>query len=616
MTIKHLPSFRFQAVCNIPRPEVNGYPPRGEIHPDVIPAPDGASRFLMVWTPFPGGPHATETEYPCIARSDDGINWSLPEGAPVPLVNNWSGTFNADPDLLFVKDRYYLYYQTYHNKLWSVFSIQSPGFHFEGAGVRAIRPDRFSRSPSVLYDRQRDSFLMYFDEKDKTTGYFTVKCAESKDGVTFPADTIKTCLELPAETAVWHPAVRYYNGYFWMMAPLYHGPKLKGGPWLGDLYLWTSLNGWDWTPGSKIISYLNLPGESGKFPISAYRAAMLFQDDTCYLWLSYYLAKSTPTFSWAHDFECRIALYTSPVERPWREDCAGGGKVIIQRRFSQVTAGRFYRREFAGVHFLRGMERDDGWDAIVPLQFEMEPEPRIFFYSRNSKATVLYRVNRRGEMDVLWESREGAESDWRRITAVAFQGGPGLLFQGNNGVFRLVRVDDHGMDRVWEIRSDGEWQPLSVHYGNWVLLYNAALGRGRLCYLNDGGMDLLWEADGWPQDCQISAGLDIIPYLLFHHPDAGEIGCYSITKDGLELRWKRKRLLWRGNWSIVSLETGSAFNRQLLFYEAPTGRARLFEMKNDKLKACGRMTGLPGNCRAVLPLAADGPGQMIFLYGL
>ena len=616
MTHKNFPSFTFQAVCNIPRPEVNGYLPRGEIHPDVIPDPRGVARFLMVWTPFPGGPNATGTEYPCIARSDDAINWSLLEEAPVPLVKNWSGTFNADPDLLFVKDRYYLYYQTYHNKLWSVFSNQSPEFRFEGAGERAIQPARFSRSPSVLYDRERDSFLMYFDAKDKTTGYFGIKCAESKDGVTFPAGAVKTCFKLPAKTAVWHPAVRYFNGYFWMVASLYHGPKLKGGPWLGDLYLWRSLNGFDWSPGRKIISYLNLPGENGKFPISTYRAAMLFQDNTCYLWLSYYLAKSAPTFSWAHDFECRIALYTSKVESPWCEDCEGGGKVIIQRRFPRVTAGQFFRWDFAGVRFLQGMERDDGWNEVVPLQFENDPARKLVFYSRNSGATVLYQVNSQGDMDLLWEHRDEANEAWRRIVAVVVQGSPGLLYYGNNGVLRLARVDGRGIYPVWETRPEGEWQLVSVHYGNWILLYNAAQGRGRLYYLDDGGMDLLWEEAGWPQDCQISSGVDIIPYLLFHHRGAGEISCYSIAKDGIKLRWKQKRVLWRGNWLIIPGKTGDVCDRQLLFYEVATGKAALFEMKNDKLKACGRITGLPGDRRTVVWLAADGEGQTIFLYGV
>ena len=74
------------------------------VHPSVLYFPDGwnGHRYWMAYTPYAGGTDGRED--PCIAYSDDGDTWTVPEGAPYPLDDKpGSPTYNSDTNLV-VKD--------------------------------------------------------------------------------------------------------------------------------------------------------------------------------------------------------------------------------------------------------------------------------------------------------------------------------------------------------------------------------------------------------------------------------------------------------------------------------------------------------------------------------
>ncbi|MBD5284632.1 MAG: hypothetical protein HDS31_08575 [Bacteroides sp.] len=74
------------------------------IHPKVLYFKDGWNgyKFWMAYTPYPFG--IPTHENPSIAASDDGINWSLPNGCPNPLDTPPSFGYNSDTHLVYRPD--------------------------------------------------------------------------------------------------------------------------------------------------------------------------------------------------------------------------------------------------------------------------------------------------------------------------------------------------------------------------------------------------------------------------------------------------------------------------------------------------------------------------------
>lgn len=71
------------------------------IHPKVIYFEKGwhGYKFWMAYTPYPSG--STEAENPCIAVSDNGINWSVPKGLSNPLATAPNNGYNSDTHLVY-----------------------------------------------------------------------------------------------------------------------------------------------------------------------------------------------------------------------------------------------------------------------------------------------------------------------------------------------------------------------------------------------------------------------------------------------------------------------------------------------------------------------------------
>lgn len=84
------------------------------VHPDVVVREGGIDSeiiYLMAVTPLPD--NVEYYENPELFISNDGINWSVPDGAYSPIVSppsNWAG-YNSDPDLLDLDGTLHLFYR-------------------------------------------------------------------------------------------------------------------------------------------------------------------------------------------------------------------------------------------------------------------------------------------------------------------------------------------------------------------------------------------------------------------------------------------------------------------------------------------------------------------------
>lgn len=87
------------------------------IHPKVLyfETPWNGYKFWMTYTPYPNGD--TDKENPCIAVSNDGIEWTVPTGLANPVVGRPSEGYNSDPHILYNEkgDEMELWWREYRN---------------------------------------------------------------------------------------------------------------------------------------------------------------------------------------------------------------------------------------------------------------------------------------------------------------------------------------------------------------------------------------------------------------------------------------------------------------------------------------------------------------------
>lgn len=130
------------------------------IHPKVLYFDRGwnGHKWWMAYTPYPHGSIADEN--PCIAVSDDGINWAAPEGLENPLATAPRGGYQSDTHLVYepVHDVLECWYRTYNIKenssiLYS--RTSTDGVHWTEAenvsnAVNSVHKDCLSPAVSVV----------------------------------------------------------------------------------------------------------------------------------------------------------------------------------------------------------------------------------------------------------------------------------------------------------------------------------------------------------------------------------------------------------------------------------------------------------------------------------
>ncbi|MGQ9497700.1 MAG: hypothetical protein ACUVRC_01680 [Desulfotomaculales bacterium] len=327
----------FTLVCeDLKLPRFDG---RGVVHPDVI---YWRGRYIMAYTPYP----PSEAENICLVSSRDLIHWTT--GAwqnPVVAYDRrvvWKDAFIADPDILYVPalNKWFLWFQPASHTLgrrqgkrllttialatsndgieWSDTEVANPVMWPRDNRGRLWEADLI-RSPSVLYDQPNRRFIMWFDSKlersanGKQNGYYPMKIgrAVSPDGVNWTHDPRPVVY---STYSVWHPAVRYFDGTYWMYFPSRFGIELA-----------TSTDGVRWRRHGVVI-----PRQEGTWLHKPYRCSPLMFPRTCYLFVSSFDKNGIP----------RIALFRSelsPAGRAYQsrhcyrvDDNLLGGKIILK----------------------------------------------------------------------------------------------------------------------------------------------------------------------------------------------------------------------------------------------------------------------------------------------
>ncbi|MEW5762880.1 MAG: hypothetical protein AB1776_06750 [Bacillota bacterium] len=320
----------------LPLPRYGGL---GVVHPDVI---YWRGRYIMAYTPYP----PNRVENICLAASRDLLHWSSgawqnPVVAWDPRVV-WKDAFIADPDILYVPalKKWFLWYQPASYTLghrrgkrllaaialatskdgitWSDTEAPNPVMRPRENGGRFWEAD-LVRSPSVLYDQRKRRFLMWYDSKREVSlsggaqGYYPMKIgrAVSADGISWTHDPRPA---IACSYSVWHPAVRYFDGTYWMYFPSRFGIELA-----------TSTDGLHWRRRGVVI-----PRREGTWLHKPYRCSPVMFPNVCYLFVSSFDSSGVP----------RIALFKSELSPAGRRhltrhpysvrDNLLGGKIILR----------------------------------------------------------------------------------------------------------------------------------------------------------------------------------------------------------------------------------------------------------------------------------------------
>lgn len=172
-------------------------------HPKVLyfDTPWNGWKYWMAYTPYPYGD--ADYENPSIAVSNDGINWSKPDGLINPLVLQPELNYchYSDPHLVFNED-------TNQMELWYRFTdnvnhidkilrkTTSNGILWSAEKLCFTVTDKFALSPSVIYENGTYK-IWYINE------YYECMYEESKDAYNWYNEK-KVTLNLVDDLAPWH----------------------------------------------------------------------------------------------------------------------------------------------------------------------------------------------------------------------------------------------------------------------------------------------------------------------------------------------------------------------------------------------------------------------------
>jgi hypothetical protein len=216
------------------------------VHPDFVATPAGAfaASLHLAITPYPFGDPAFEN--PSFFEGGRRDIWTLPAGAPNPVVLPDAG-YLSDPDIVWVPERgeLWLYYRqvTADNIVRLVRTRDGRTWSPPIEVARA--PNHEIVSPSVVRRAEGDWWMFAVNSGPAGCGAAstTVEARRSSDGVRWgPPATVS--LEVPGFWA-WHLDVQWIaeEGAFWA---LFNG-KTEGGCTTPALFIARSENGTEWT---------------------------------------------------------------------------------------------------------------------------------------------------------------------------------------------------------------------------------------------------------------------------------------------------------------------------------------------------------------------------------
>lgn len=248
------------------------------MHPDVLyfDKKFRGHKYWMAYTPYPDSDERYEN--PCIAVSEDGFDWKVPQGLRNPIAPppNDLAEHGHYSDTEMISD---------NGKLVVFFVYNRGGVVGPSKFFRVISQDGIKWSkPELIYQTTADtsgySPAVIREDKDYSMWYVSngnrMFLTTSKDGKVW--DAPKKCeLDISGWT-LWHIDVIKTNlGYEGLLCAINNTLRNRA------LFYMKSSDGINWTYNNLPIIY---PSNSGWDSVDIYRATMLKQDDLYRIWYS------------------------------------------------------------------------------------------------------------------------------------------------------------------------------------------------------------------------------------------------------------------------------------------------------------------------------------------
>ena len=170
---------------------MNPYGNFQNIHPKVLYFPNGWNgyKYWMAYTPYPGG--NTTQENPCLAASNNGLDWGVPTGGTNQVLEDWNGIsndYNNDTHLVYNSstNKLEIWYRTAlgsQSKIQLKRILTSDGITFES--VEILREGTLNSgdyiSPAVIFEDNEYKMLSV----SLINSRWRISYSESLDGYTW-----------------------------------------------------------------------------------------------------------------------------------------------------------------------------------------------------------------------------------------------------------------------------------------------------------------------------------------------------------------------------------------------------------------------------------------------
>ena len=250
------------------------------VHPDVVYIANGFQgyKYWMAYTPYPFSNALLEN--PCIAASNDGVNWDMPYGGNNPIVPppddvNEGGHY-SDTDMMFINGKlrvYYVYNKQGALSLGKIYMSESSD------GIKWSSPELVYQtkksieiySPAIIY---KDNLYRMWCFAGENRFFYTT----SHDGKTW--DDIKKINIVIDGWRTWHLDVSETDlGYEALICSRKEGTNTRA------LFYASSSNGVDWNVNKAPVIYPTIVSwDSG----GIYRSTFSKQNGKYKVWYSAY----------------------------------------------------------------------------------------------------------------------------------------------------------------------------------------------------------------------------------------------------------------------------------------------------------------------------------------
>lgn len=260
--------------------------PYGDIqsyHPKVLAFENkwNGYKYWMSYTPYPQGNDSKEN--PCIAVSNDLINWQAPSKNTNPLdepENKQSGKrYNSDSHIVYNNDKnelecYWRYVDDIENKVYIYRKTSKDGITWGSKIITAYSDNRKEKdyiSPAIIYENKL--YKMWYVDKDYTTIYAT-----SKDGITWNDQNFMK-LEYPTKLNTWHLDVIHTKKGYEMLVVAWDKWANRNDM---SLYYSYSEDEIGWKKAEKILDP-NIKSNTAWDNKGIYRSSFIYEDGIYYV---------------------------------------------------------------------------------------------------------------------------------------------------------------------------------------------------------------------------------------------------------------------------------------------------------------------------------------------